>query len=426
MQKKISLKNITNHNSGYTAGRVELININVKSFFLTDQTGTVGFSGENITFKEGDIIGVFFQKNGSDFFAEKTELLNGVKENPCRQKDSPFVKLNKNNKKLALTLKNRQIFMQEVRNFFNQNDFLEMQSPTLVESPGIESYIEPFETKYVDFDGNEKSYYLPTSPEFALKEALGSGLERIFEIAKVFRNSGENSKLHRPDFLMLEWYRAYENYENIMDDCENLIKYIAKTIYKKNIITFKNRNCDISKVKRITIKELFANHNINLDLYSTDEKQFINEVKKCYDSVSDDILTKDDWFFKYLLDFIEPELGFENPVIIYEYPFEMAALSRRCPDPLYAERFEMYICGVEIANAFGELINPDEQKSNFEKTLSFRKKNNSYIKLSMPERFLKALDYGLPPCSGIALGLERLFMLFENLNSIDETNFFGF
>lgn len=330
-----------------------------------------------------------------------------------------------NNKRLLKTLHNRQKFFKTTRDYFYNNEFLEINTPTLMESPGIELYIEPFKTIYKDHYNNEKMYYLPTSPEFALKEALSLGIEKIFEIAKVFRNNGEDSDLHRPEFYMLEWYRAFEDYYKIMDDCIGYLKYISKKIYKRDIIIYKGKKCSLKTVRRIKIKDLFKDHGIDLDNYSKNENLFKEEIMEKLKLKKDDNfmnLNKDDLFFKFFLTKIEPDLGWDNPVIIYEYPIEMCTLSRKVDDdPKYGERFELYICGIEIANAFGELTDPVEQRKRFKHIINLRKKRGQE-ELKMPEQFLKSLEYGLPPCSGIALGLERLFMLFEGLDSIKDTN----
>ncbi len=296
----------------------------------------------------------------------------------------------------------------------------------MVESPGIERHIEPFLTECFDFFGNKSLKYLPTSPEFSLKEALAGGLEKIFEIAKVFRNKEDNSKIHKHEFFMLEWYRAYEDYEVLMHDCFKLMEYLSKKIYKSKEIQRGNKICKIDKIIKIKLKDLFKDYNINLDDYSLNPDKFIKEIsdliKISTKEINDNYLSKEDLFFKFYLNNIEHNLGFDYPTIVYEYPAEMASLSRLCPgNELYAERFELYLFGIEIANAYGELIDPTEQEKRFEKDLKFRNKMSLY-KLEMPKRFLTCLKYGLPPASGIALGIERLFMIYEGLDSLADTN----
>ncbi|MCG8571089.1 MAG: hypothetical protein MJB14_13190, partial [Spirochaetes bacterium] len=284
-------------------------------------------------------------------------------------------------------------------------------------------YLEPFYTEYTDYHGKKIPFYLPTSPEFALKEALSAGLEKIFEIAKVYRNQGESSQLHRPEFFMLEWYRAYQSYEKIMEDCHHLLLSLGQQIYQSTTLKYQQYTIDLSKLKKIKLKDLFDNFQINLDYYSTDEFQFCQQVLRALKERESE-LTKEDLFFKFFLNHIEPELGTTFPVILYDYPLEMTTLSRQCDDnPLYGQRFELYIGGTELANAYGELIDPEDQGNRFAQTIKIRQ-DLGKSDLAMPERFIKNLEYGLPPCAGIALGLERLFMIFENIDDIEKTNLY--
>ncbi|HOS31632.1 MAG TPA: EF-P lysine aminoacylase EpmA [Spirochaetota bacterium] len=338
--------------------------------------------------------------------------------NPVTDPDSFLNRYLRNN--VGFNIANREKYFKYIREFFSEREFIELHTPTLTESPGIETYIEPFQTTYYAYNNDKIHYYLPTSPEFSLKEALTLGYDNIYEIAKVFRNSGEKSQYHSPEFFMLEWYRAYANYEAIIEDCSRLLKYLSLRIYNNPIIKHKRGVIDLSDAKTVAVKELFEEYGINLDLYSSDPAKFIKEVNSHYSCDLSDV-QKDDVFFKFFMDKIEPTLGYDKPVFVCSYPIDMCGLSNVCKDnALYGERFELYILGIECANGFGELTDPVKQKENFEKTLKFRNKNAIY-KLSMPNRFIKALKYGIPPCSGVALGLERLFMILFDVNSIEYT-----
>ncbi|MBP7553288.1 MAG: hypothetical protein KA885_07660 [Spirochaetes bacterium] len=318
---------------------------------------------------------------------------------------------------------NRDKYFKYIREYFNEKEFIELHTSTLTESPGIETYIEPFQTTYYTYDNDKIPYYLPTSPEFSLKEALTLGYDNIYEIAKVFRNVGEKSQYHSPEFFMLEWYRAYANYDAIIRDCSELLKYLSHKIYNNSIIKHKRGVIDLSDVKIVTVKELFEDYGINLDYYSSDPAKFIKEVNSHYSYDLSDV-RKDDVFFKFFMDKIEPTLGYDKPVFVCSYPIDMCSLSNVCKDSeFYGERFELYILGIEIANGFGELTDPAKQEDNFKKTLEFRKKNAIY-RLSMPDRFIKALKYGIPPCSGVALGLERLFMILFDIDAIEYTRIY--
>ncbi len=428
LNNRIFLNKINNFQQGSVVGRIE--SIQDRSLYISDESGNAKLEFENldVNIKEGFIVECFYCKKNESYQIEELNILNECGNNPVIDKDSFYFKLNKNNKKLLKTLKNRQDFFQNTRLFFIDSGFLEIHSPALVESPGIELHLEPFETTYFDFNLNEKKYYLPTSPEFALKEVLSGGIENIFEIAKVFRNRGEKSDLHKPEFFMLEWYRSYSDYHKIMDDCERFLRHIGNSVYNSQHILYNNKKCSFDSIEKKKLKDIFGEYKIELDNYSNNEEKFISDICDLLkiskiESIKNE-LTKEDLFFKFFLTFIEPDLGWSNPVILYEYPIEMCSLSRECEDnPLYGERFELYICGIELANAYGELINYKEQEKRFAKILSYRKMTCKY-KLEMPLRFIKALKSGIPPCSGIALGIERLFMLFEGLGSINETNLF--
>lgn len=437
-QKRIFIEDIENYNEGMVCGRIESSDKN--EIFLSDQTGICKFNFASpdicpavpdVSVKNGDIIALDFYKdsyqNRKILYIKKILLLNAVEKNPLADRNSLYVKLNKNDKNMITVLKKRQVFFQETRNFFTREDFIEINTPTLVDSPGVETYIEPFKTTYYGFNGDEKEYFMPTSPEFSLKEALTSGLEKIFEIAKVFRNRGENSNLHSPEFFMLEWYRAYSDYSEIINDCFLFIKYLANSVYKIDRLLRGDRECKIDRLKKVTIKELFLEYEIDTDDYFSDEEKFKENIRDFYQKKHNEKLgenlKKDDLFFKFFLDNIEPNLGFDRVTCVYEYPIDMCALSNPIKNnEKYGERFELYIFGIEIANGFGELIDPKKQEMNFQKILKLREENETLVKQNLPERFLKALRFGLPPCSGVALGIERLFMIFENIRHIKDAN----
>lgn len=409
----------------YISARV--VSLNSKSFIISDQTGEIEiyFDKKYANFKSGDIIEVIVKFSQDKYFLLDSKVLTSVVLNPVVDKNSSYYRLNKSNKKILEVLYKRQTFFKLTRDFFFENNFLELHTPTLLESPGVEKYLEPFWTSYISHSGEDKLLFMPTSPEFSLKEALASGLEKIFEIAKCFRNRGEDSILHIPEFFMLEWYRAYESYEKIMQDCESYILFLAKKLNKK-VINFNKSNCMLDRVERVKLKDIFKSYDINLDDYTVNEKKFLKKVmsylKISKKELKESSLTKEDLFFKFFLNYIEPTLGKDHPVIVYEYPIEMASLSKAVEDnPIYAKRFELYISGVELANAYEELTDPIEQEKRFKETIDFRIKSKK-IPLKMPDRFLKVMRQGIPPSSGIALGLERLFMLMENIGSIKETN----
>ena len=354
--------------------------------------------------------GCFSYKTDTPFLADGTDF-----------RKSAFQRLQNNDLRMVKLLRDRALFFRGVRNFFDGIGFQELHTPTLVESPGIEKYLEVFSTQYQNFDGSTQQFFLPTSPEFSLKEALSSGLPRIYEIAKCFRNAGECSQTHRPEFFMLEWYRAYEDYSVIMKDCVQLVLYLALLLYGKTEATFRGHTVNLQEYKCFTVRELFARENIELDYYSLEPELFKKQVRESLNLSEADCagLTKEDLFFKVMLDKIEPFLGMDCPTFIHEYPLEMTPLSEKS-SPLYGKRFELYLCGVELANGYGELIDAIEQERRFVQVMEERKAVNA-SPLGFPSRFIKAMKIGMPPSSGVALGLERLLMILAGTENLGDT-----
>lgn len=436
LQNRISITNCAAVPSGTVAGRI--IHLEAEGLYLSDETGCAFFCGKfPADFNEGDIAALLFENTPEGPVILETLLLTASTRNPQKDPDSLWNKFNKNSGKLQQVLKSRARFFSLIEEFFLSRNFTRVHTPTLVESPGLETYLEPFSTTYRNYGDKKNTLYLPTSPEFALKEALTCGLENIFDIAKSFRNLGENSTLHRPEFYMLEWYRAYAGYETIMDDLEELITFLLDSLCSKREISRKGRTILCSTFKRVTLKELLDPYGINLDLYTKDGEVFRKQILSFYRSAHktgedqktaglETDLNKEDLFFKFFLDVIEPELGFDKPTIVYEYPLEMTTLSRTCPgNGLYGERFELFIAGTELANAYGELTDPAEQKRRFLETIKKRSQAGK-SPLALPGRFLAALEAGIPPCSGIALGVERLLMLILDEESINDVSLFSF
>jgi lysyl-tRNA synthetase class 2 len=367
-----------------------------------------------------------------------------------------------------------------LRRHFEAQGFLEVEAGALQVSPGNETHLHAFGTELIDPAGGRWPLYLHTSPEFACKKLLAAGEERIFTFARVFRNR-ERSALHAPEFTMLEWYRANEPYEQLMEDCAAVLACAAEaagaTEYR-----FRGAHADpFAAPERITVAEAFARY-AGIDLiamlpdsaggdaapsspgtelpyphasssgaqgatrgprdathrspgfsglrYATPE----NDTEKCETSSAFTKLAEDarrigvrtaaddtwsDILSRILVEKIEPRLGLGRATILADYPASEAALARRKPsDPRFAERFELYVCGVELANAFGELTDPAEQRRRFaadmdEKALIYGER------YPIDEDLLAALAL-MPPASGIALGLDRLVMLATGASRIDQ------
>ncbi len=370
--------------------------------------------------KSGDFLTIDFFYSKKKLIANSIIVSNQLKLTQFEFHKSFNNKFHKNDSKLIDILKNRTFFFNGIHDFFTNESFIEINTPTLVESPGIEKYLEFFSTNYYDINGNKKNFFMPTSPEFSLKEALTFGLKDIYELAKCFRNAGEYSNTHRPEFIMLEWYRAFADYRVIIEDCSHLFLYLLTLIKNTHLCYYKDFLINFKKYQIFTIKELFERNSINLDNYSTNPDIFINEINNVLqcDITS---MTKEDLFFKYMLDKIEPTLGLDCPVFIVDYPYEMTPLSEQCEhNSLYGKRFEVYIAGIEIGNGYGELIDATIQETRFHEVIKERKIIGG-SNLPYPERFINAMKQGIPPCSGVAVGTERLFMIIMGLDDIGET-----
>jgi elongation factor P--(R)-beta-lysine ligase len=309
-----------------------------------------------------------------------------------------------------------------IRRFFAERDFLEVDTPALQVSPGLEPHLMAFSTELVTPERARRPLHLHTSPEFAMKKLLVAGLPRIFQLAHVFRN-GERSRTHHPEFTMLEWYRANEGYEALMDDCAALLAEAAKASEAKEF-SFRGRTIDpFAPPERITVADAFARH-AGVDLLATicggegDRALLAAEAVKAGVAIAGDD-TWGDIFSRILAEKIEPHLGNGRATILYEYPLPQAALARPKPgSDRVAERFELFACGVELANAFGELTDAAEQRKRFTAAMDEKARIHGE-RYPVDEDFLDALGQ-MPQASGIALGFDRLAMLASGAQRIDQ------
>jgi len=305
-----------------------------------------------------------------------------------------------------------------VRGWFEAGGFTEVETPALQRSPGNETHLHAFATEAQNLAGGRDPLYLRTSPEFAAKKLLASGETRIFELARVWRNR-ERGPLHHPEFTMLEWYRPGEDYETLMADCAALLALAAEAAGTK-ALRFRDHAVDpLAEPERLTLAEAFERL-AGLDLLSVlDDRQGLAEAAAARGVR---VATDDTWsdiFSRVMVEKVEPNLGLGRATILYEYPVSEAALARPKPsDPRFAERFELYACGVELANCFGELTDPVEQRRRFEADMA--EKQRLYgERYPLDEEFLAALAM-MPPASGGALGLDRLVMLATGARHIEQ------
>jgi lysyl-tRNA synthetase class 2 len=308
-----------------------------------------------------------------------------------------------------------------IREYFWSQNFVETDTPVALRAPGQEPYLNPVPVVLRDERGQAHDFYLQTSPEYSMKKLLAAGYEKIFQICQCWRDHEEFGGTHNPEFTMIEWYRAPGRYEEIMDDVEKMVKYVGERLM---IDDLRLKDCKIDilgKWDRISMKELWRKYlNINLDDYLTVEK--MGGLARSLGYSVDEKDVYEDVFYKIFLNKIELNLGLDRPVIVYEYPAQMAALARVCPhNHRYAERFEVYIGGLELANAFGELTDANEQERRF---VAEQRQRAALGKTVFPidKELINALKC-IPSAAGIALGVDRLAMIFTEAGDINEVRF---
>lgn len=278
--------------------------------------------------------------------------------------------------------------IQAARLFFIEQGYLEVETPLLIPAPAPEVHIDAIRA------GDR---YLHTSPELCMKRLLAAGYPKIFQISKCFR-SGERGDLHLPEFTMLEWYRAGIDYHALMQECEDLLLSISHDL---------------------GIVDKFYYKGMKIDLKPPWEKISLGKAFDRYASQSLELSLKRDNFEEIMVNEIEPQLGLTGPTFLYDYPASMAALARLKPGKIkFAERFEVYIGKMELANGFSELTDSQEQRRRFDKAGQTRHRLGKHV-YPMDEKFLKGLEH-MPEAAGIALGIDRLAMIFTNRSTIDE------
>ncbi len=419
----------------WVAGRV--IGILDEGFVLQDDNGRMDIFFEKKV-RVGDIVEV--ELGAEQRFLKGREATTVYMGKQCRVLvpclgDFYIRREDPNYLKMVIDLRLKEFLIERtkilkgIREFFWNKDFLEVETPELVKLPGMEPYLDVFKTTFtgLPLEGETpppQDMFLITSPEYAMKKLLVAGHEKIFQLTKSFRNKEHESTLHNPEFTMLEWYRSFASYEEIMKDVEELVSVLASNLLDDHWITFAQHRVDVSAPwDRVKVKDLFQQY-----AHITHEDfEDVEKFRKALRQQGYKVTSKtpyEDMFFMVFLNVIEPNLGVKKPVIVYEYPAQMAALSKRCEnDPEYAERFEVYIAGMELCNAFTELNDPAEQRTRLEEERKQRKalKKDDY---TVDQSFIRALEFGMPPSGGIALGVDRLVMLLTGVTDIRDIVYF--
>ncbi len=303
----------------------------------------------------------------------------------------------------------RQVINDAIRSFFKERGYIEVETPIVVRSPGMEPNLTPFETVVVEPNGTKHAAALITSPEYAMKKLLGRGLEKIFTMTKVFRNEEELSGTHNPEFTMLEWYQQDADYQVCMDETEALIQATAQAVGSSSL----------SPCSRTRVRDLFLQH-VNIDLDKSDEQTLADACvhHQIHTAPSD---TQSDLFYRLFLTKIEPNLSGNR--FVYDYPKYQASLSHLTLDGKYGQRFELYMNGLEICNGFTELTDATEQRARFAEEAAERKTTGKTVH-PIDEDFLDLLPSLRSPTFGNALGVDRLHMALTGRRKIEEVMLF--
>lgn len=318
----------------------------------------------------------------------------------------------------------REKVVKAIRAFFEHHEFHEVETPILCPHPPAESYVDVLETTLYDQTRKATKAYLYTSPEVPLKKLLTAGIGNCFSLTKTFRNMEMPSRLHNPEFTMLEWYRVGADYRLAMEDCERLLVSLCQLINGTEQLIYQGETIDISQPwERLSVAEAFDRW-ASVDLYNFFDMEAARQivVKKGYTVEQSN--TWEQWYNQIFLNEVESHLGRGKPTILYDFPAISAAQCRKkASDPRFSERFEFYIAGLELGDCYTELTDGKEQKERFDQEL-LEVKRLGKTTYTYDTDFIDALNVGLPECSGVAVGVDRLIMLFADVTDIADTLFF--
>lgn len=402
-------------NATVIAGRLVRLDPRAESGALEDWTGTVdlvlddpALSGMLPRVRAGDLVECAGTWENDAYTVTGLRLLA-----PCLR-GAPEAEA-------AGSVRLRARIMAGTRSYFESRGFIAVDTPTFMTVPDLTPALSSFRTEYVDSEGGTRILYLQTSPEHYMKRLLAAGCERIYQICRFYRN-GERFDTHHPEFTGLEWYEAYADYETVMATTEDYVTSLAETLDHAGALTYRGTTIDLRPPwPRYRVRDCFLDRS-GIDLDACDDLEAFSSAARArgYEVREDD--DWDDLFHRVFLTAVEPALPAGRPVFLTEYPTRLPSLARRVPgNPRYVERFELYMGGLELANAFTELNDPVEQRARFEADLEVKRSKEDPDRYDggVDDALLAALEYGMPPSGGIAFGLDRLAMLFADVDTID-------
>ena len=317
----------------------------------------------------------------------------------------------RNNPDVKKRLEQRCHLVRYIREYFWEQDFFETETPTLVDVPSMEPFLDPFKTRLIAENGSSSDAYLITSPEYAMKKLLVGGMENIFQVTRSYRNRETLSRQHNPEFTILEWYRAHSTYEQIMRDTEWLVASVAQKLLGTLQISYQGAPMDLSLPwKRTSYAEALEKY-AQLKYDDIESPDALKAVMRSRGYRFEDTEDWDSLITRLFVQEVEPKLGRGKPEILFDYPASQASLSTISPaDHRFAQRFEAFSCGLELCNAFNELTDAEEQYQRLSEEHELRVamgKDDFAVDMS----FIEALRTGMPPSGGSALGVDRLAML---------------
>jgi lysyl-tRNA synthetase class 2 len=311
-----------------------------------------------------------------------------------------------------------------MRAYFKGEGFMEVETPKLLPQPSTEPFLEVFETTLKFAEGDSYRAFLPSSPEFSIKKLLAAGIGSCFEICKSFRNGEGRSSRHNPEFTILEWYRVQADYNDTMRDVERLFLAINKALGRGTELPYQGKIYSLKTPwERISVAEAFQKY-AGIDTNTMLSEAKLLEAGKRKGYTIEQNTTWEEIYNQIMFNEIEPKLGLYTPTFLYDYPVSQAALSKKkVDDPRFAERFEIFLAGYELGNCFTELTDWKEQEQRCLDDLAVRKKLGK-TEYGMDTDFIEALKLGMPECSGIAMGVDRIAALFADVPDIAQVLFF--